>query len=896
VQRNFADPQTPQTTVTVAFTGAQTAGDLNVVVVGWNDSTASVSSVTDTKGNSYVVAVGPTVQTGVATQAIYYAENIAGAAAGGNTVTVTFTVAAVYPDIRIAEYSGVDTVNPLDVGVGAQGNSATSNSGTVSTTNANDLLVGANLVQSLTTGPGIGYTSRVITSPDGDILEDRVVTAVGSYSATATISSGAWIMQMVAFRATGGTGGTTPTAPTNLTATSADPTQINLSWTASTETGGTIANYLIDRCSGAGCNNFAQVGTSATTTFNDTGLASSTSYTYRVRATDSSGTLSAYSNLASATPGLSISPRVTDLTFTRTQQFTASAPVNWLVDGLVGGSAATGTITSTGLYTPPSSVGTHTVTAQAQSLSVNATVYITNYPGTFMRDVDAFRTGQNLAETLLTPANVNAPQFGRLFSYAIDGVSDASPLYVANVNIPGQGFHNMVFVATEHDSVYAFDAEGLVSGPLWKVSFINPAAGITTITPADTGDCCPSDMPFESGITGTPVIDPATGTLYVVAITKEVSGNTTKFVQRLHALDITTGAEKFGGPVIIQASVPGTGDGSSGSQLPFDPLHENQRGALLLTNGTVFIAWGGHADKPPYHGWVLGYNAATFQQVMAYSSTPNGSAGGIWQSGDGLTTDSTGRIYFVTGNGLFDANSGGKDYGDSVIALNQDGTVSDYFTPYDQSKMSSLDLDLGSGGVLLLPDQGGLHPHVAITAGKNGTIYVIDRDNLGHFNSANDNQILQSLVNSFPGGTYTTGNFKAPVFFNGHVYFSADSDNIKAFAVTNGLLSTSPTSQTSLLPGYPGATLAISANGSTGAILWAVERFGTDQTGSGTVAPGVLHAYDANNLASELYNSNQAAGGRDAMDFAAKWAAPLIANGRVFVASNSQLAIYGLLP
>jgi hypothetical protein len=464
------------------------------------------------------------------------------------------------------------------------------------------------------------------------------------------------------------------------------------------------------------------------------------------------------------------------------------------------------------------------------------------------------------------------------------------------VSIPGQGFHNVVYLATEHDSVYAFDADGLSPNPLWKVSFINPAAGVTTITPSDTGDCCPSDMPIESGITGTPVIDQTAGILYVVAVTKEVSGTTTNFVQRLHALDITTGAEKLGGPVMIQASIPGTGDGSSGGQVSFDALRENQRAALLLTNGVVYIAWGGHADKAPYHGWVMGYNAATLQQVMAYNSTPDGSGGGIWQSGDGLTTDSTGRIYFVTGNGLFDVNTGGRNYGDSAVALNQNGTVSDYFTPHDQSIMASIDLDLGSGGALLLPDQAGSHPHVALTAGKNGTIYVLDRDNLGHFNSANDNQILQSLVNIFPGGTFTTGNFKSPVYFNGHVYFSADADNLKAFAVTNGLLSTSPTSQTSLVAGYPGATLAISANGSINGILWAVQRINTDQTGQGTVAPGILHAYDAANLAIELYNSNQAAGGRDAMDFAAKWAAPLIANGKVFVASNGQLTIYGLLP
>ncbi len=900
VQSNSVTPQSPQTTVTVNYTGAQTAGNLNVVVVGWNDSTATVVSVTDSKGNSYALAAPPVVQGGTATQAIYYARDIFSAAAGANTVTVTFSSAARFPDIRIAEYSGIDPASPLDQSVGAQGNSATSNSGAVTTTSANELLIGANLVQSTTTGPGTGYTSRVL-SGDGDILEDQIATTVGSYAATAALDrTQLWIMQMASFRAASGTSGATPTAPSNLTATLAGSLQINLSWTASTETGGTISRYLIERCQGVGCSAFAQINTSPTTAFSDIGLSGSTSYTYRVRATDALGALSAYSNLVSATSGLSISPRVTDLTFTRTQQFTASAPASWLVDGVIGGAAATGTITSNGLYTPPNSAGIHAVTAQAQSQSANGTVYVTNYPGTFMRDVDASRTGQNLAETVLTTANVNSSQFGKLLSYPIDGVSDASPLYVANVNIPGQGFHNVVYVATEHDSVYAFDAEGVGPNPLWKVSFINPAAGITTITPSDTGDCCPSDMPIESGITGTPVIDPASGTLYVVAVTKEITGSTTSFIQRLHALDITTGAEKFGGPIVIQPSVPGTGDGSSSGQVPFDALHENQRAALLLTNGIVYIAWAGHADRPPYHGWVVGYNVnaatLTLQQTVAYNVSPNGSDGGIWQSGDGLTTDSTGRIYFVSGNGDFNVDTGGTDYGDSVVALNQNGTVSDYFTPHDQANMAASDLDMGSGGVLLLPDQSGPHVHEAVTGGKNGTIYVVDRDSLGHYNPNNDNQIVQALVNIFPGGTFQTGNFKAPVYFNGHVYFSADKDNIKVFTVTNGLLSTTPSSQASLVPGYPGATLQISANGATNGILWALERVGTDQTGVGTVGPGVLHAFDATNLATELYNSNQAAGGRDTLDNSAKWAAPLIANGKVFVATNGQLTVFGLLP
>ena len=476
---------------------------------------------------------------------------------------------------------------------------------------------------------------------------------------------------------------------------------------------------------------------------------------------------------------------------------------------------------------------------------------------------------------------------------------------MAGVNIPGSGAHNVVYVATEHDSVYAFDADGRQNTPLWKVSFINPANGITTVPPGDTGECC--DISPEIGITGSPVIDPTTNTLYVVVKTKEVSGST-KYLHRLHELDITTSAEKFGGPVVIQpASVPGTGSGSSGGLVPFISLHENQRAALLLNNGVVYIAFGAHGDNSPYHGWVVGFNASTLQQVMQFCTSPNdngirvtggGQGSGVWQSGDGLATDSTGNIYFVTGNGIFDANTGGPDYGDSFLKISSAGALVDFFTPHDQQSMNDNDIDLGSGGVLLLPDSAGSssHPHLAITAGKNGTIYLIDRDNLGHYNPNNDSQIVQTVVNEFPNGTKNTGNFKAPVFWNGHLYFSADADFIKSFSMANGLISTAPTSQSSFIPQYPGATLELSANGSTNGILWAIQRVDLDPTGGGTRGPGSLHAFDATNLATELYNSTQASGSRDMLDFTCKWSAPLVANGRVFVASETLLTVFGLLP
>jgi hypothetical protein len=682
--------------------------------------------------------------------------------------------------------------------------------------------------------------------------------------------------------------GTVVTPPGNLTATVAAGRQINLNWTASSANLG-VGAYLVERCDDAGNATFTQIGTATGTGYADAGLAANTTYSYRIRAVDATGNLSPYSNIAQGNTGLSIFPRVAALTFTRTQQFSADGSnLTWSVDGVAGGSALSGTITSTGLYSPPAAPGTHTVTATETDLitSASATVYITDYPGVFTHHNDNFRTGQNLDETVLTPTNVNMATFGKLFSCAIDGISFASPLYVADVSVPGNGFHNLVFVETEHDSVYAFDADGLSTNPVWQVSFINPAAGVTTVPPADTGETW--DIPNEIGITGTPVIDPATGTLFVVAATKEIAGNTANYVQRLHALDITTGAEKFGGPVVIQASVSGNGVGSQGGAINFDPLLENQRPALLLNSNVVFIGFGVHGNPETYHGWVLGYDATNLQQVMVFNSTPNARAGGVWQAGGGMAADSAGNLFFATGNGTFDANVAGGDYGDSVLRLGTGGAVLDYFSPHNQQSLDTGDVDLGSGGVLLLPDQSGANPHLLVSCGKEGTIYLLNRDNLGGFMPDFDSQIVQELPDILPGGSYEIGNRIPAVYFNGSVYLSADANNITAFQLSNGLLSTAPISQSPEVYNYPGGPLAISANGNTNGILWSVQKFGE-------TAPGILRAYDPANLATEFYSSDQA-GTRDTLDIAAKFSVPLVVNGKVFVASEGRLTIYGLLP
>jgi len=377
---------------------------------------------------------------------------------------------------------------------------------------------------------------------------------------------------------------------------------------------------------------------------------------------------------------------------------------------------------------------------------------------------------------------------------------------------------------------------------------------------------------------GTPVIDPATQTIYLVAKTKENGG----VVQRLHALDIRTGAAKPGSPVTITASVTGTGEGSVGGVLAFDALRQNQRPALLLSRGVVYIAWASHGDAGPYHGWVMGYDAATLQQTMVFCATPDGAGGGIWLSNGGPASDADGNLYVVTGNGTFSVDSGGRDYGNSIIKLSPAGVVLDYFTPHDQADLNAIDDDLGSASPLLLPDQPGAHPHLLVHAGKGGTLYLLDRDNLGGYNPAGDTQIVQSFFR------YFSGNFSSPVWFNDRVYFSGIGHSLEAFSLTNGLLSSGSVSQSVVQFPFPGGTLAVSGMGLTNGIVWAIQR-------NGASSPAVLRAYDALNLQNEIYNSS-ASGDRDLLDPAAKFSVPLVAEGKVFVATAGRLTIFGMLP
>jgi len=598
--------------------------------------------------------------------------------------------------------------------------------------------------------------------------------------------------------------------------------------------------------------------------------------------------------IASSEVAVSVDPPAVSLSVSQTQQFTATVTstsnknVTWDVNGVAGGTATVGTISSSGLYTAPAqvpspaqvSVNATSMADPTKSDSANVTISEIASSGPFTGVLtyhnDNSRTGQNLNESVLSPANVTQSKFGKLFSYPLDGQVFAQPLYVYKVPIDGQN-HNVIYVATEHDTVYAFDADNKASSALWSVSFLNSAEGVTPIPSSDL------DSPInpEIGVTSTPVIDGNSGTLYVLAATKE-NGN---YVHRLHALDITSGAEKFGGPVVIQGSVPGSGSGSSNGQITFQTKIQLQRPALLLSKGVIYLAWASYNDHGLYHGWVMAYDASTLHQIAIWNDTPNGERGGIWQSGCGLSADSAGNVYVAIGNGTFDAYAGGTNYGDSFIKLTLNGSslsVTDYFTPFNQQTLSDEDSDLGSSGLVLLPDQAGVNPHLGISAGKEGKIYLVNRDHLGKFQSDNDSQIVQSIPDAL-GTTPDDRNFSSAVYWNGSVYFVGNTDAIKQFQLNSGLLFTSPVSQSSHQFGYTG-TSSISANGSGNGILWTMEAGGS-----------VLHAYDATNLANELYNSKQA-GSRDFFGSAIRFNPPTVANGKVYVAGQTEIAVFGLLP
>ena len=514
---------------------------------------------------------------------------------------------------------------------------------------------------------------------------------------------------------------------------------------------------------------------------------------------------------------------------------------------------------------------------------------------------DNGRTGRNLNETLLNISNVNTNTFGLVAVRPVDDQIYAQPLIMTNVTIPGQGTHNIAYVCTVNDSVYAFDADVASNAtPYWQTNYLGTFNGTDVVAPRNTdmtGACGGyyRDYSGAFGIVGTPVIDPVAGTMYLLVRTKEITATTTNFVQRLHALDITTGAERPNSPVVIAATFPGTASDGSGSIVTFNPYMQNQRAGLALVNGVVYIAWTSHCDWNPYHGWVMAYNATNLQQIAVYNDTPNGSLGGIWMSGQAPAADTNGNIYLSTANGTVDT-SGTVDRGQSFVKLSLSGTnltVASWFTPYNYNDLNNGDYDLGSGGVLLIPGT-----NLMFSGGKGGVAYLVDRDNMGGLSSTTaDTNIVQSFEvtpDEIHGG---------PVWWDGpdgsYAYLWPATVYLQQykFIASNGMFELPDYAQdpTIAAPGEPGGVLALSANGTNAGsgIIWASGQLGGDANQA--VRQGILHAYDAQDVATELWNSQQNITRDNAGSFA-KFVPPTEANGKVYLATFSgRLNIYGLL-
>ena len=509
---------------------------------------------------------------------------------------------------------------------------------------------------------------------------------------------------------------------------------------------------------------------------------------------------------------------------------------------------------------------------------------------------DLTHAGQNTTETLLTPGNVNVSSFGKLFSLSVDSTVYAQPLYVPALKMSDGLEHNVLFVATENDSIYAFDADsngGANANPIWHISLLTAAhgagAGATAVPWEDTGS---PDVAPTIGITGTPTINPATNTMYVVAATKENGA----YFSRLHAINIITGAEQPNSPANITATVAGTGNGSSGGQLSFSPLWENQRTALDYYNGYVYFGYGAHGDNGPWHGWLFAYNATTLQQSAQLCLTPNGIGAGLWASGAGLPIDTSvsgGRMFVVTGNGThstYPPFSATTELGESVIAFNLANgglTPTDAFTSFNYQDLNDHDWDLGSGGLLMVPNNNGPNPHMLIQSGKEGRIVVLNRDNLGGYaaGASSNTNALQDISTVIPAGQ---GFWATPAYWNGNVYLWATQNVPMLFKLVDGVLDSTPDSQSSITSAFPDPSFSISSNGTLDGIAWAVrsDQFNTN-------GPGVLYAWNANDLTNTIYESDTNSQ-RDAVGPANKFSIPIVTNGKVYVAAYGEVDVYGL--
>ncbi len=641
-------------------------------------------------------------------------------------------------------------------------------------------------------------------------------------------------------------------------------------------------------CAGSACGTLSNVTTTSATYTAPPNVPNPPGVTITATSVaDTTKTGNASITVTQGTLFVAVSPKRAAVTLSQSQQFTSTVyndpqngGVTWAVDGNNGGSAASGTITSAGLYTPGTQPGSHTITATSNSnasISASATIAVTDLTGVFTYHNDSARTGQNLKEYALTTSTVNSSTFGMFFSCPVDDYVYASPLYVPNLSIGGQT-HNVVFIATENDSVYAFDADSASCTQLWKTSFL--ASGVTPVPIADKGNTV--DLPPQFGVMGTPVIDPSSNTLYVVANTKETVGSGCSaskpcYYYRLHALALSTGAEVFGGPVIISAT-------------NFVPLQQLQRPALALNNGTVYIAFGSNDDVGSGEGWLMAYNATTLAQQWYWSSILPKSAdlwGSVWGGGNGPAIDASGNIYVETGNGTYDGSS---NFSDSVVKLSPAGARVDYFTPFDQAVMQDNDIDLGSSGPMILPDAVGssAHPHLMIATGKVGVVYLLDQTDLGTYNTA-ANQDVGEVSVGFNTSNDNGGFFGQPAYWNGNIYTVIVGDSLRSYAISNGNISTVSSSNSSNTFAFRGATPAVSADGTSNGIVWVIDSSAFQSSGS-----LVLYAYDAANVTTPLYSSPVS--GTGAGPVATKFTVPTVANGKVYVVGQYAFTVYGLLP
>jgi Immunoglobulin domain len=726
---------------------------------------------------------------------------------------------------------------------------------------------------------GASYTTSATTSTDNgakfDVVVSNSVSSVTSSQATLSVST-APVAPTITTQPSNQTVTAGQAAAFSVGATGTAPLTYQWRKNSSNISGATAASYITP----------ATIATDSGSKF-DVVVSNSVG-----SVTSSQATLTV--NAAAVAPAITTQPSNQTVTAGQTATFSVvasgSAPLTY--QWQKNAAPITGA-TATSYTTPATTTGDsgelfRVVVSNSAGSATSNTATLTVNPGTSNSSVDVItyhydngRSGQNLNETTLTPANVNSTKFGKKGEFSVDGRVDAQPLYLSQVNVGGQ-MKNVLYVATEHGSVYAFDADsinGTTSTFLWKTSTLG--SGETTSDNRGCGQVSP-----EIGITATPVIDRSRNAIYVVAMSKNAGGT---YFHRLHALNLSSGTELFSGPQNITATYPGTGDNSSGGNVVFDPKQYKERPGLLQINGTIYTTWSSHCDIRPYTSWVMAFSADTLAQTSVLNLVPNGNEGGIWMAGTAPAADPAGNLFFIIGNGTFDTTLDSKgfpvngDCGNCFVKLTTSGglKLADYFTPHNTVAESDADTDFGSGGGILLldvTDSSGNTRHLSVGAGKDSLIYVVDRDSMGKFNASTD-QTYQEISGQLGGGV-----FSMPAFFNNTVFYGAVGDALKAFPVTSAKLAGTPASQSTHHFGYPGTTPSVSANGTTNGIVWAIENSGA-----------ILFAYDASNLTTELYDSNQAANNRDHFS-GNKFITPMVANGKVYVGTASSVAVFGSLP